>query len=167
MGRDRAADEVFCRSCGRAIKHEAALCPHCGVRNETADLGRERDSRAAAEPTHETTIVDERTEPDSTESDRTATPERGFWYYGVVGALGLWVLLLLIGGFVRGTPIITGLVFLTWITLSVVVFLDARQTYAQSLPHRAAWALATAIPVANLVIGLIYLYRRRETPLNR
>jgi uncharacterized membrane protein len=32
--RTKAADEIFCRHCGEAIKERAELCPHCGVRNE-------------------------------------------------------------------------------------------------------------------------------------
>src|SRR3989338_1001378 len=30
--RQKGTDEVFCRSCGEAIKKEAEICPHCGVR---------------------------------------------------------------------------------------------------------------------------------------
>ena len=33
MGRDKGADEMFCRSCGEPIKREAEICPQCGVRN--------------------------------------------------------------------------------------------------------------------------------------
>jgi len=34
MVRQKAADEIFCKSCGKAIKKQAEICPHCGVRNE-------------------------------------------------------------------------------------------------------------------------------------
>ena len=30
--REKAADEVFCSSCGAVIKKEAEICPKCGVR---------------------------------------------------------------------------------------------------------------------------------------
>ena len=30
----KESDEVFCRSCGKVIKKEAELCPHCGVRQK-------------------------------------------------------------------------------------------------------------------------------------
>lgn len=30
--RAKAPDEKFCGSCGEAIKQEAEICPHCGVR---------------------------------------------------------------------------------------------------------------------------------------
>ena len=32
QGRAKAHDEKFCESCGEAIKKQAELCPHCGVR---------------------------------------------------------------------------------------------------------------------------------------
>ena len=34
--RTKAADEVFCSSCGSAIKAAAVVCPKCGVRNQSA-----------------------------------------------------------------------------------------------------------------------------------
>lgn len=36
--RTKAADEVFCSSCGSVIKAAAAICPKCGVRNQGAHL---------------------------------------------------------------------------------------------------------------------------------
>lgn len=37
MGREKGADEVFCRSCGSAIKESAEICPECGVKNHAYD----------------------------------------------------------------------------------------------------------------------------------
>ncbi len=37
-GREKAADEMFCRSCGAIIKKEAELCPKCGVRQRSAPM---------------------------------------------------------------------------------------------------------------------------------
>lgn len=36
--RTKAADEMFCSSCGSVIKAAAAICPKCGVRNQSAQL---------------------------------------------------------------------------------------------------------------------------------
>ena len=33
---EKAADEVFCSSCGAIIKNEAEICPKCGVRQKAA-----------------------------------------------------------------------------------------------------------------------------------
>ena len=35
---EKRNDEVFCRSCGSAIKREAEICPKCGVRQKSADI---------------------------------------------------------------------------------------------------------------------------------
>ena len=32
--REKAADEMFCSSCGEIIKKEAEICPKCGVRQK-------------------------------------------------------------------------------------------------------------------------------------
>lgn len=34
MSREKGHDEVFCASCGKAIKKQAEICPHCGVRTK-------------------------------------------------------------------------------------------------------------------------------------
>jgi len=31
--RTKSIDEIFCRSCGKTIKKDVEICPHCGVRN--------------------------------------------------------------------------------------------------------------------------------------
>ena len=31
---EKAADEMFCSSCGKIIKKEAEICPNCGVRQK-------------------------------------------------------------------------------------------------------------------------------------
>jgi TM2 domain-containing membrane protein YozV len=38
-GREKAADEVFCSSCGSIIKMEAEICPKCGVRQKKKKSG--------------------------------------------------------------------------------------------------------------------------------
>lgn len=43
MARTKAADEVFCRSCGETIKKEAEICPNCGVRNAAYEASKRQD----------------------------------------------------------------------------------------------------------------------------
>ena len=31
---EKDIDEIYCSSCGKPIKKEAEICPHCGVRNK-------------------------------------------------------------------------------------------------------------------------------------
>jgi TM2 domain-containing membrane protein YozV len=44
--RPKAADEIFCRSCGAIIKKEAEICPKCGVRQ--TEYYHEQKSRITA-----------------------------------------------------------------------------------------------------------------------
>jgi TM2 domain-containing membrane protein YozV len=38
--REKAADEIFCSSCGAIIKREAEICPKCGVRQKPIPVAR-------------------------------------------------------------------------------------------------------------------------------
>lgn len=41
------ADEQFCTSCGTVIKKEAEVCPECGVRQQDAASGADKDRTTA------------------------------------------------------------------------------------------------------------------------
>ena len=41
---EKASDEVYCSSCGEAIKADAEICPHCGVRQRAASGGEEKNA---------------------------------------------------------------------------------------------------------------------------
>lgn len=41
QAREKAADEVFCSSCGAIIRKEAEICPKCGVRQKPPPSGAE------------------------------------------------------------------------------------------------------------------------------
>jgi len=43
METEKAADEMFCSSCGAVIKRAAEICPKCGVRQK--EVGSEDQSR--------------------------------------------------------------------------------------------------------------------------
>ena len=42
MPKQKSADENYCRSCGRIIKKEAEICPHCGVRQSLNHKGKDK-----------------------------------------------------------------------------------------------------------------------------
>jgi uncharacterized membrane protein YeaQ/YmgE (transglycosylase-associated protein family) len=44
--RVKGPDEVFCWSCGEAIKKEAVLCVHCGVKAKGPGLGHTRGNKS-------------------------------------------------------------------------------------------------------------------------
>lgn len=141
MGRQKGADEVFCTSCGAAIKKEAEICPECGVRNENAT----RPSRST--PT-ETTVSDS-------------------WWYGVGICVGLWVLVLLLpsDGISGSLDALVGLLTITaWIGLPLSAYFDGKYVSSHSdwQPNAALWVIGLLVPLVNIVLGAVYLYRRHE-----
>ncbi|WP_336136215.1 zinc ribbon domain-containing protein [Natronomonas amylolytica] len=140
MGRQKGADEVFCTSCGAAIKKEAEICPECGVRNENA------------------------TRP--TQSTPTETTVSDSWWYGVGGCLGLWVLVLLLPSDISpAVDALFGLLTVTaWIGLPLSAYFDSKYVGANSdwLPNAALWVIGLLVPLVNVVFGAVYLYRRHE-----
>jgi hypothetical protein len=141
MGRQKGADEVFCTSCGAAIKKEAEICPECGVRNENAT------SPSRSTPT-ETTVSDS-------------------WWYGVAGCLGLWVLVLLLPSNTVSASLdaLLGLLTLTaWIGLPLSAYFDSKYVSSRTdwQPNAPLWVIGLLVPVVNVVIGAVYLYRRHE-----
>jgi uncharacterized membrane protein len=63
--RTKAADEIFCRHCGEAIKERAELCPHCGVRNEFQLDSQLVHLEDESRPDHQTDVSRYRTSPDT------------------------------------------------------------------------------------------------------
>ena len=41
-------DEMYCSSCGKAIKKDAEICPHCGVRQKSVTVKQEKSPGIAA-----------------------------------------------------------------------------------------------------------------------
>lgn len=152
MGRQKAADEVFCTSCGAAIKEQAELCPECGVRNENRSGGGHRSTstgRGRSEPA--------RTEPSVSDS----------WWYAVAGFAGLWVLLLaLVGNEPAGSGAFLGfLVLLAWFGLPMAAYYDMQYVRSRSRwrPSVGLWVLGFLVWFLNVPLAAIYLYRRHET----
>jgi predicted RNA-binding Zn-ribbon protein involved in translation (DUF1610 family) len=144
MGRQKGADEVFCTSCGAAIKKEAEICPECGVRNENATG---RRSTSTPTPT-ETTVSDS-------------------WWYGVAICTGLWVLILLTASVELPGVLdsLFGLVTITaWIGLPLSAYFDIKYVSSRSewRPNAALWVIGLLVWFVNIVLGAVYLYRRHE-----
>lgn len=141
MGRQKGADEVFCTTCGAAIKTEAEVCPECGVRNENATKSRR------GTPT-ETTVSDS-------------------WWYGVAICVGLWVLVLLTSSaeLPVGLDALFGLLTVTaWVGLPLSAYFDIKYVRSQSdwRPNTVLWVIGLLVWLVNIVLGAVYLYRRHE-----
>lgn len=182
MTNGKSADEVFCRSCGEAIKKEAEVCPNCGVRNTDSSHSR----RAPANTT-------------------TYGPQRSKnWWVGIAVSVFLWIA---IGAFsysalnslagspslgnfgsILGASLLEGLFRLgVWILFPLSMYFDTDYVTEQSnwKPSGAMYAAiggvlpiihiiffaiglfttnvsALVAPLLGMTIGLYYLKQRRQ-----
>lgn len=148
--RSKGADEIYCRSCGDVIKRAAEICPHCGVRNQEAPT---TSGTASSTSVH-----------DPAQYDTTVSSS---WYWGVAGAVLVWVVALVIFSIEPGPPLedIAALFVLgAWILMPIAVYFDAKYVRANSRwnPGTALWVIGTLFWFVNVVVGAVYLYRRRE-----
>lgn len=157
MERQKAADEVFCTSCGAAIKKRAELCPECGVRNENQSVGGGGGGASRSRSTGQ--VRSDAVQTETTVSDS--------WWYGVAGFTGLWVVLLVIAGNdAVGSSAFLGFVLLgTWIGLPLTAYYDIKYVSSRSQwqPNPGLWMLGLLVWIVNIPLAAIYLYRRHET----
>lgn len=148
MTRKKESDEVFCRSCGEAIKKEAELCPECGVRKK----GRYTPGASSTQPhnpsEYETTVSES-------------------WYFGVIlGAAG-WVVFVMISFVAPGSEegsVMSLILIFAWLILPISLYFDIQYVRANSewKPETGLWIIGGVVPIVNIVIAAVYLYRRHE-----
>lgn len=150
--RTKGPDEIFCRSCGEAIKKEAEICPECGVRNKRApnSTSSQRSSAVGHDPSQYETTVSEN------------------WWYGILAGIVLWTIVLLTVSSVPtestlGT-LFAFLILIAWVIMPVAVYFDAQYVRANSRwnPSSAIYIILTLVWIVNLIVGAVYLYRRHE-----
>lgn len=150
--RTKGADEQFCRSCGEVIKKRAELCPNCGVRNREATTG--DGTPAVRSPTHDPSEY------------RTTVSEN--WYYAVAGSVVGWTLVLLGSGAAPDGGVLETLlglaVFVAWAAMPVGMYYDRSYLQANTgwNPNALVWVGLSLVPLVNLPLGVVYLYRRHE-----
>lgn len=151
VGREKAADEVFCRSCGEPIKQQAELCPYCGVRNAAYRPPGQGGS------THE----DSSTSHDPSQYETNVSDN---WWQGVVGSVVLWIVALVLTGTTGDVPSSVGgfLVFVAWAGLPLSAYFDMQYVRANSEwnPDTVVWVVVLSIWLVNIAAGGVYLYRR-------
>lgn len=152
--RDKAPDEIFCRSCGEPIKKKAEICPECGVRNEEGSF------EQLAQPTTSSSSVS------SHDPSQYETTVSDTWWYGVAGGTILWILVLVLAG-IAGDSLgaFAGfIVIATWVGLPVAAYFDIQYVRANSEwnPSTVLWMILLLIWVVNIIAGVVYLYRRHE-----
>lgn len=151
MSKEKAADEIFCRSCGEPIKKEAEICPHCGVRNEEASSSQQGTTDTPS------------TEHDPSQYQTTVSDT---WWYGVAGGTVLWVLVLILAGSTGDSlgALAGFLVLVAWIGLPVAAYFDMQYIRANGKwnPNTVLWIILLSIWMVNIIAGGVYLYRRHE-----
>lgn len=151
MTQEKGAGEIFCRSCGKPIKKEAEICPHCGVRNEK-ESGSSSQGTASSTPS---------TTHDPSQYDTTVSDT---WWYGVAGGTALWVLLFILVGNTSLGAFVGFLILAAWIGLPVAAYFDMQYIRANGEwnPNTVLWVILLAVWLVNIVAGAVYLYRRHE-----
>lgn len=154
MSDNKSADEVYCGSCGEAIKKRAKVCPNCGVANERYERssGSQTTTRRAANNSVSNPTT-ERTDP--TNSQPTDVSDS--WHYATGASIALWTV-----GF--GVPdTLAGLMFIiAWVLMPASIYFDTQWVSAKThwQPDSNVWIGVSALPLINIPMGAIYLFRR-------
>lgn len=154
--REKGPDEIFCRSCGEAIKKEAEICPECGVRNKKASTNNSKQQEVS-----QSSVAHDPSQYETTVSDS--------WWYGILGGGILWILVFAGISFVpEGGPLSAFfglLAIIAWAIMPVAVYYDSKYVRANSKwnPSTAIWIIGMFLWVVNIIAGIVYLYRRHET----
>lgn len=96
--------------------------------------------------------------------DRLETVDERVWDRVVKGSVGVWTANVLVPGWLIPLDAIFALVlFATWISLPVALYMDARRVARETewSPRPTATSLVALVPVLNAAVGGAYLIRRR------
>lgn len=135
-------DTTECTNCGHSIRVNASVCHQCGAENENR-------------PGKSVSISHDPSNYETTVSD--------VWHYGVAACVGLWM----VGFLLNSTSeTLAGFIYLAaWIGLPLSAFFDMQYIRANSHwnPSTGVWIVGLAIPILNVMLGGVYLYRRHES----
>lgn len=148
--RTKSADEIFCRSCGQQIKQEAEICPNCGVRNEET----QGSSTGTISEVH-----------DPSQYETTVGPN---WYYIVsiptLFTIPAFALMSIASQHVTFAMLATVLLLSAVILPILGVYFDRQYIRANAeWEPSALWMVGFfMLYPLNVVLALLYLYRRHE-----
>jgi len=154
----KAADELFCRTCGEAIKKEAEICPHCGVRNKVGTASSNQQNSSSR-----STVQHDPSQYETTVSSS--------WWYGVlVGTVAWTVGFILFAIVVESMPggiletIMAFGLIIGWVIIPIAIFFDSKYVRANSAwnPSSLLYVIASIFWLVNGIAGAVYLYRRHE-----
>lgn len=151
----RAANEIYCTSCGEVIKEKAEICPECGVANENKRTPSSISGSTSQPTTHDS---DSQSFHDPSNHETTVSES---WWYGVVSSIILWI----IGFALLGGSAIAGLVTLSaWVLMPLSIYYDRQWVQATTnwKPDLNIWLIITLIPLFNIAAGSVYLFNRYD-----
>lgn len=146
VAEEKAADEVYCTTCGELIKKEAEICPNCGVRNENSS------KYSGSNPSNYNTSVS------------------GNWWMGI--GLSMAGQIILVSLVILDTNPIAGIAALItsiplFLLMPVSIYMDAKYVRANSNwnPKIPVWIMLSLIAglitgIAYLIVGIAYLIKR-------
>lgn len=147
MVRQKGVDEVFCQSCGEAIKQQAEICPHCGVRNQNGGWHSTPPQETPQAPDTETNVSEK-------------------WWIGIAGGVFLWVLILFVptSGSELTSSILNVAMMIAWAGMPLSAYFDIQYVRAKSTwqPSDLVWIILFALWFINIAAGVMYLYRRHQ-----
>jgi hypothetical protein len=156
--RSKAPDEIFCRSCGTAIKKEAEICPDCGVRNnnQSSQSRTSRNSGSSQSTGHN---------PANYETNVGSS-----WYYlvAIPPLLTIPSLAIFAIDFSRSLFFLTlvgALLFLTAVVAPMIgVWFDRKYVQANSEWNPSIlWEVGFFfLYFMNIVLAVAYLYQRHK-----
>lgn len=158
MADDKSADEVYCGSCGEAIKKRAKVCPNCGVANERYE--QPSGSQTATQRTANNSVSNRTTQrADPTESQPTDVSDN--WHYATGASIALWTVGFGTAGVVPDA--LAGFVYIIALTLMPAsIYFDTQWVSAKThwQPDSNVWIGVSVLPLINIPMGAIYLFRR-------
>lgn len=184
MSREKAHDEIYCRSCGEPVKKKAEICPECGVPNQYSEKKGKRNQYQ--QETQRTSAVGS-TSQGQQDTQRTGQSLEGFfdslfsseqikhnpseydttvsgsWYYGVAVSVIFWIVALALSDI---ASIISILGLIAWVLMPVSIYYDRNFLRATTNwnPNLTGWVISSIIPLINIVAGTVYLFRRYNAP---
>lgn len=175
-------NKKYCSECGELIKRSSKFCPECGAaiseanstsrgtenkRSESVkpdnptsqpnNTSSYKASRAPSTDSHGSTPADVSTEPTTS----------GSWHYAVGLGLALWITTLAIVDIVPAQlDALVGLMGLVaWLLPPIAIYFDSQhlEDYTNWDPSAILWGIGSVIPLINLVVMPVYLFRRYNT----
>ncbi|QKG94095.1 zinc-ribbon domain-containing protein [Halorubrum salinarum] len=178
---EKPDDKKYCRECGELIKQNSKFCPECGVAiSEPNSTSRGTESGGSRSGTSNNTISQPTDPPSQGMSPSSASnnPEvnptdvstepttSDSWHYAVGLGLALWLgALILAGNAPAQLDFLVGLMGLVaWVLPPIAIYFDSQhlEYYTNWDPSAILWGIGSVIPLLNLIVMPVYLFRRHN-----